>query len=68
MRGRKASSLSIATSDVPVLQGLAHSRPSPWFQVQPARIVLAVAAGEALRVLASRLECDRTTVWRVCRR
>ena len=46
-------------------------RPQPtlaWFQVQHARIVLAVAAGERIRHMACRLECDRATVWRVCRR
>ena len=36
--------------------------------MQHARIVLAVAAGERVGDLAARLECDRTTVWRVCRR
>jgi transposase len=39
-----------------------------WFQVQHARIVLAVAAGEPIQAVAARLECDRATVWRVCRR
>jgi hypothetical protein len=39
-----------------------------WFQGQPARIVLAVAAGEPIQAIATRLECDRVTVWRVCRR
>jgi transposase len=39
-----------------------------WFQVQHARIVLAVAAGEPIQAIAARLEYDRATVWRVCRR
>jgi hypothetical protein len=39
-----------------------------FFQVQHARILLAVAAGESIQSVAARLECDRATVWRVCRR
>src|SRR5205807_9234062 len=39
-----------------------------WFQVQHARIVLAVAAGEPIQAIAFRMECDRSTVWRICRR
>jgi transposase len=40
----------------------------PWFQVQRAKIVLAIAAGERPGSVAARLECDRATVWRACRR
>ena len=41
----------------------------PWFQVQRARIVLGVAAGERdQRPWPSRLEYDPSTIWRVCRR
>jgi len=47
---------------------VAHSRRLAGFQIQHARIVLAVAAGEPIQAVASRLECDRATVWRVCRR
>src|SRR5437899_8235791 len=68
MRGRKPRSLVIADADTSVLQAVAHSRRLAWFQVQHARIVLAVAAGEPIQSVASRMECDPATVWRVCRR
>ena len=68
MRGRKPRPVTIADSDLPILQAIAHHRRLAWFQVQHARIVLAVAAGEPIQVVASQTECDRATVWRVCRR
>src|SRR5213078_3496321 len=68
MRGRKPRSLVIAAEDRKILQAVARSRHLAWYQVQHARIVLAVAAGEPIQAVASRLECDRATVWRVCRR
>src|SRR5437870_4268179 len=68
MRGRKPCSLTIAAADAPILHAVARSRQLSFFQVQHARIVLAVAAGEPIESVASRLECDRATVWRVCRR
>lgn len=68
MRGRKPRPRTVADADTPVLQAVARSRRLAWFQVQHARIVLAVAAGEPIAVVASRMECDRATVWRVCRR
>ena len=68
MRSRKPRPLTIAADDLPVLQAVARSRHLPWFQVQHARIVLSVAAGELVHAVASRMECDRATVWRLCRR
>src|SRR4029079_14335260 len=68
MRGRKPRSLSIAAADRPILEFVARDRRLAWFQVQHARIILAIAAGERVGDLTDRLECDRTTVWRVCRR
>src|ERR671931_1556802 len=68
MRGRRPRPLTLAGADTPILRAAARSRRLAWFQVQHARIVLAVAAGERVRAVASRLECDRATVWRVCRR
>lgn len=68
MRGRRPRPLVLADVDTPILKGVAHSRRLAWFQVQHARIVLAVAAGEPIRAIAARLECDRATIWRVCRR
>ena len=68
MRGRKPCPLTIAAVDLPILRAVARARRLAWFQVQHARIVLAVAAGESIEAIAARLECDRATVWRVCRR
>lgn len=68
MRGRKPRALELATADVPLLQQLAKKQTRPWYQVQRARIVLAVAAGERVQSVAVRMECDPATVWRICRR
>src|SRR6267154_3265871 len=68
MRGRNARLLTLAEADIPVLEAVARHRRLCWFQVQHARIVLAVAGGEPVQRVASRLECDPSTVWRVCRR
>src|SRR3954470_17854387 len=68
MRGRKPSVVAISTADHSILEAVARSRRLAWFQVQHARIVLAVAAGERIQEVAGRLECGRATVWRVCRR
>src|SRR5262249_23435139 len=68
MRGRKPRPLTIQPADTPILQAVALSRRLAFFQVQHARVVLAVAAGQRIGDVASRLECDRATVWRVCRR
>lgn len=68
MHGRKPRPVTIAAADLPILQAVARSRHLPCFQVQHARIVLAVAAGEPGHAVASRMECDRATVWRLCRR
>jgi Winged helix-turn helix len=68
MRGRRPRPLTLQPADTPILQAVAHSRRLAFFQVQHARMVLAVAAGQRVGAVASRLECDRSTVWRVCRR
>ncbi|MGA8762824.1 MAG: IS630 family transposase [Candidatus Sulfotelmatobacter sp.] len=68
MRGRKPRPLSVAAGDLQILRAVARARRLPWFEVQHARIVLAVAAGEPIGGIADRLECDPATVWRVCRR
>ncbi len=68
MPGRKPRPLTIADTDADILRAVARSRHLCFYQVQHARIVLAVAAGEPIPSVADRLECDRTTVWRVCRR
>jgi hypothetical protein len=68
MSGRKPFPLTIAPSDVGVLKWIASGEGVPWFQVQRARIVLAIASGERIIAVASQNDCDETTVWRTCRR
>ena len=68
MRGRRPRPLEIAPHDVPILQQIARSRSLPWYQIQRAQILLAVAAGEPIRTLAIRTQCNPSTVWRICRR
>ena len=68
MRGRRPEKLTIARRHADVLHAAAHSGSLPWFQVQRAKIVLAIAAGERQCSVAGRLECDEATVWRACER
>ena len=68
MRGRKPRPLEIVPHDVPILQEIARSRSLPWYQIQRAQILLAVAAGEPIQQLAIRTQCDPSTIWRICRR
>ena len=49
MRGRKPRCLTIAAADVPVLQWIAASDGLPEYQVQRARMVPAIAAGQPHR-------------------
>ena len=58
MRGRRPEKLTIARRHADVLHAAAHSGSLPWFQVQRAKIVLAIAAGERQCSVAGRLECD----------
>ena len=46
MRGRRPRPLEIAPHDVPILQQIARSRSLPWYQIQRAQILLAIAAGD----------------------
>ena len=62
MRGRRPLPLRIAPDDAPLLQEIARSWSLPWYQVQRARIVLGVAAGEPTHDLALRTQCDRSTI------
>jgi transposase len=68
MRGRRPQKLTVARRDQDTLHAAAHSGSLPWFQVQRAKIVLAIAAGERPCSVAARLECDQATVWRACQR
>jgi hypothetical protein len=68
MRGRKLRPCNVTPDDFTVLQQIARRTSLPFFQVQRARILLALAQGETVQTLAERLQCDRTTIWRLCRR
>ncbi len=68
MRGRKPGLLKIAPGNLPILQQIARSQTRPWYQVQRARIVLAVAAGELIKTVASQWRCNPFTIWRISRR
>src|SRR5262245_59782712 len=68
MRGRKPRPLTLAPADLPALQTLACRHTAPFAQVQRAHIVLAVANGQRIGVVADHNRCDRATVWRLCRR
>jgi hypothetical protein len=68
MQGRKPRGLSLAAHDVSLLERIARSRILPWFQVQRARVVLAIAGGERVQTVAFQMQCDPSTIWRLCRR
>jgi hypothetical protein len=68
MRGRKARSLHIRSEDLSTLERVAHGHQLPSFVVDRARIVLAVAEGMPIASLAALMRCDRTSIWRTCRR
>src|SRR5438552_12894882 len=68
MRGRKPCTLTIAAKDKPILEQVARSDSLPWYQVRRARIVLALAAGERIRIIAWQMQCDAATVWRTAQR
>lgn len=68
MRGRKPRSISLVEQEVPLLEKIARSRTLPWFQVQRARILLAMAGGERVQTIAFQMQCHPSTVWRICRR
>ena len=67
MRGRKPHRVTIAHSDISILHQVARSWILPWFQVQRARVVLAVAEGVRIQTVAYQMQCDPSTVWRNCR-
>jgi hypothetical protein len=68
MRGRKPRSLRIAAADFAVLHWLARGEGLPCYQARRAQILLAVAGGESIGALSTRLAIDGSTVWRLCRR
>src|SRR5262245_6990084 len=68
MRGRRPKELTVTRRDQEILTAVAHNSSLPWSEVQRARIVLAIAAGDRQCSVAARLECDEVTVWRACQR
>lgn len=68
MRGRKPRPIKIAPADLPVLELIARGGDLRWYQVQRARIVLALAEGQRTHEVARQVGCNTSTVWRVCRR
>jgi transposase len=68
MRGRKPRRISIRPGDLSALQWIAEGTEPPLYQVQRARIVLAMAAGARTQQVAQDSGCDEATVWRTCRR
>jgi hypothetical protein len=68
MRGRKPLPVAVAPADDRVLRWIASGEGVPWFQVQRARIVLAIAGGKRTAAVAVTAGCDEATVWRTCRR
>src|SRR5690349_11646558 len=67
MRGRRPRPLTLDSDDSAILQWLARCRSQPWFQIQHARILLGIAAGQRVKTLAREVQCDAATVWRICR-
>lgn len=68
MRGRKPRQVAVAPSDIAVLRLIARGEELPEYQVQRARIVLAIAEGARTRHVAEHNGCDEATVWRICRK
>ena len=68
MQGRKPEKIIINAHDRCVLQEIAHSRILPWFQVQRARTLLAMANGQSEQSVALQMQYDPSTVRRICRR
>jgi hypothetical protein len=54
MRGRKPRRFLLAAHDKPILKQITRSRTLPWFQVQRARVVLAIAEGGRVQTVGKR--------------
>ena len=68
MRGRRPRPLVLRVEDLPVLQALVRHGKAEQRVARRAHILLTMAEGERTAHLATRLEQDEATVWRVCRR
>ena len=67
MRGRKPRTLAIHPAEISTLREIARGRRRPAYQMQRALILLDIAAGERVRIVAEILKCDPATIWRTCR-
>jgi transposase len=68
MRGRNPRSLVLRPEDVPVLHTLVRCGTTEQRVARRASILLTMAQGERTARVATRMETDEATVWRVCRR
>lgn len=68
MRGRKPKPVKLKRKDVTELRDLLRDGQTPQRVAQRARILLAHAHGERVAQVATKVEQDPTTVWRVCER
>ena len=68
MRGRLPHEVSVNECDLPLLQQVAHCTHLPFFQVQRARVLIAMGQGKRVQAVAARNGCDRSTIWRICQR
>jgi Winged helix-turn helix len=68
MRGRLPGAVSLDECDLSLLHQVARSAHLPFFQVQRARVMLAMAQGKRVQAVAAGNGCDRTTIWRICQR
>jgi transposase len=68
MRGRRPRPLVLRPDDVPILHALVRSGKTEQRVARRAHILLTMAEGERTADLATQLEQDEATVWRVCRR
>jgi hypothetical protein len=68
MRGRKPSSFKLERKDVTELGRLLRDGHTPQRVAQRARILLARATGEGVAAVATKVDQDPATIWRVCER
>ena len=68
MRGRKPDLFKLEHKDVIELGRFLRDGHTPQRVAQRARILLARAAGEGVVAVATKVERDPATVWRVCQR
>ena len=69
MRGRKPESFVLKPEDEKILHQLLHNGQTPFRVARRAQILLSRAAAEQRVVFVStKVEQNRTTVWRVCER